>query len=375
MAFKVAVIGGSIAGLSAGIALRCIGCDVHIYEQSPVLLRGKGGGLVVQYEMLDWMAAHGIATQATLSLAGVERQFLDRRGDVIQRFPDSTPFTSWDAVFHQLHEAFPAEYYHQGMQCVGVSISDEKPVVEFANGESTEVDLVIGADGIGSVIRRQMFPGVHPTFAGYVAWRGVFPESAASPDVVSMIAQRFTLYQGMDFHLLTYLIPGEQGELEVGKRRLNWVWYLNTDEETELPELLHDRDGHVHRSSVPAGQVQEQHIAVLHARADQELPPILAQLVRATPAPFIQVVYDLNTQVMYQHAVALLGDSACLVRPHTASGTSKAAGDAVSLAQHLQAADFDLSQALPLWQSERLAVAQRLMHHGLRLARHSGLGW
>ena len=54
---KVVVIGGSIAGLSTGIALRCVGCDVQIYEQSPTTLRGRGGGLVVQYEMLDWMAA------------------------------------------------------------------------------------------------------------------------------------------------------------------------------------------------------------------------------------------------------------------------------------------------------------------------------
>src|SRR6266550_7990740 len=64
---KVAVIGGSIAGLSTGIALRCLGCEVQIYEQSPTPLRGKGGGLVVQYEMLDWMASHDIATLATLS--------------------------------------------------------------------------------------------------------------------------------------------------------------------------------------------------------------------------------------------------------------------------------------------------------------------
>jgi 2-polyprenyl-6-methoxyphenol hydroxylase-like FAD-dependent oxidoreductase len=77
---------------------------------------------------------------------------------------------------------------------------------------------------------------------------------------------------------------------------------------------------------------------------------------------------------MSQGPVAILGDSACIVRPHTAAGTSKASGDAVSLAQHLQAANFDLSHALALWQTERLAVAQRLIHHGWQLARDSGLG-
>ena len=67
---------------------------MQIYEQSPTILRGRGGGLDVQYEMLDWTESHGIAALATLSLPGVERQFLDRSGRVIQWFPDSTPFTS-----------------------------------------------------------------------------------------------------------------------------------------------------------------------------------------------------------------------------------------------------------------------------------------
>src|SRR5271167_1584173 len=132
---KVAVIGGSIAGLSTGIALRCLGCDVDIFEQSPTTLRGRGGGLVVQYEMLDWMTSHGVATLETLSIPGVERQFLDRDGRVIQRFPDSTPFTSWDAVFHQLRYAFPESAYHHKHQCVSVSCKDSALcVAEFAGG-------------------------------------------------------------------------------------------------------------------------------------------------------------------------------------------------------------------------------------------------
>src|SRR2546428_6686855 len=287
MPLKVAVIGGSIAGLSTSIALRCLGCDVQIYEQSPTSLQGRGGGLVVQYEMLDWMASHGIAALATLSLPGVERQFLDRSGRVIQRFPDSTPFTSWDAVFYQLRAVFPDERYHHGYQCLRLSTAGGRPVVEFASGERAEVDLVIGADGIGSVVRQHLFPEAHATYAGYVAWRGVFPESVAPAEVVDTLAQRFTLFQAHDFHLLSYLIPGEHGELETGSRRLNWVWYWNTDEVHELPEILRDRDSRSHRSSVPAGKVQQQHITALHQRAEQHLPIVLAQLVRATPEPFV----------------------------------------------------------------------------------------
>lgn len=338
------------------------------------MLRGRGGGLVVQFEMLDWMAAHGIAARATLSVPGVERQFLDREGRVIQRFPDSTPFTSWDAVFHQLRAAFPDHAYHQGRECVGLAAAGPRPLIEFADGERVEADLIIGADGIGSTVRRCLFPESLPVYAGYVAWRGVFSESLAPPELVATLDRRFTLFQGHDFHLLSYLIPGERGELEVGSRRLNWVWYRNTDAERELPEILRDRAGHSHRASAPAGAVQPQHIAALQQRADDHLPAVLAQLVRATPEPFVQVIYDLRAPAMIAGTVAILGDSACIVRPHTAAGTSKASGDAVALAQHLQAATFDLSVALPAWQTERLAVADRLIHHGQRLARNSGLG-
>jgi 2-polyprenyl-6-methoxyphenol hydroxylase-like FAD-dependent oxidoreductase len=370
---RVAVIGGSIGGLSTGIALHCVGCDVYVFERSPHLLRGRGGGLVVQYEMLDWMAAHGIAALATLSIPGVERQFLDRDGNVIRAFPDSTPFTSWDAVFHQLRTAFPDERYEHGRECVAITQTRNDVQVLFADGSKFEADLVIGADGLGSAVRRQLFPSVVPKYAGYVAWRGVYSEKYAPREVVERLAQRFTMYQGDDFHLLTYLIPGANGELAPGERRMNWVWYWNTNDD-ELRDVLTGEDGRKHRASLPPGMLQKQHRDMLHRRAERHLPLLLAQLVRSTPEPFVQAIFDLRSASMCDSRVALIGDSACVVRPHTASGTSKASGDAVSLAQHLQAADFDVSEALRHWEPERLAVAARLVAYGRRLAVSSGLG-
>ena len=50
-----------------------------------------------------------LSRPALPSIPGIERQFLDRDGRVVQRFPDATPFTSWDAVFHHLLAAFPSD--------------------------------------------------------------------------------------------------------------------------------------------------------------------------------------------------------------------------------------------------------------------------
>jgi 2-polyprenyl-6-methoxyphenol hydroxylase-like FAD-dependent oxidoreductase len=371
---RVAVVGGSIAGLSTGIALSCIGCEVDVYEASPEFLRGRGGGLVVQHEMLEWMMTHGIATLAALTLPGLERQVLDRDGHVLQRFPDATPFTSWEAVYHQLRVAFPAERYHLVSQCVHIHPSPHAVTLTLANGTSITTDLVIGADGVGSLVRAQVAPAARPVYAGYVAWRGVMAEAATPAQVVERLASRFTLFQGRDFHILAYMIPGEDGALAPGHRRLNWVWYWNTEEDTELPDILTDADGHPHRSSVAAGKVQTRHVAALRDRADTVLPSVLAELVQVTPHPFVQVIFDLLCEKMFRDRLVLVGDSASLVRPHTAAGTSKASGDAVALAQHLLAEDFALAHALPRWENERRALAMRLVQHGLRLARSSGLG-
>ncbi len=67
--------------------------------------------------------------------------------------------------------------------------------------------------------------------------------------------------------------------------------------------------------------MQPRHVAALRERADEHLPPVLAQLVRATPEPFVQVIYDLRVPAMHRGRVAILGDSACIVRPYTAAGS------------------------------------------------------
>jgi 2-polyprenyl-6-methoxyphenol hydroxylase-like FAD-dependent oxidoreductase len=317
---KVAVVGGSIAGLSTGIALSCIGCEVDVYEASPAFLRGKGGGLVVQHEMLEWMMTHGIATLAALTLPGVERQVLDRDGRVLQRFPDATPFTSWEAVYHQLRVAFPAERYHLGAHCVHIQESPETVTLAFAHGTSVTTDLVIGADGVGSMVRGQVAPAARPTYAGYVAWRGVIPEAAVPAHVVDTLASRFTLFQGRDFHILAYMIPGEDGALAPGTRRLNWVWYWNTGEDTELADLLVDADGHPHRSSVPAGKMQARHVAAVRDRADAVLPGVLAALVRVTPHPLSRLFSTccVSRCSKVASSLSVTARASCVRTPHRA---------------------------------------------------------
>src|SRR5712675_3016236 len=100
--------------------------------------------------------------------------------------------------------------------------------------------------------------------------------------------------------------------------------------------------------------------------AEQTLPPQFASAVSAERSPFIQAIFDYATPMMVTKRIALLGDAAFVVRPHTAMGVSKAAGDALALSYALAQAD-DLATALAAYDATRRAAGNEIAAYGRRL--------
>jgi 2-polyprenyl-6-methoxyphenol hydroxylase-like FAD-dependent oxidoreductase len=142
--------------------------------------------------------------------------------------------------------------------------------------------------------------------------------------------------------------------------------------------LLTDREGRHHHASIAPGELSAHSLAHLRHAAAAHLPRALSQLVAATGAPFLQAIADVLSPSFAQGRVALVGDAACTLRPHTGSGTSKAADDAVSLAQALDPATAtatpDIRQTLADWATARRAALEPLRLKGPRLAESFGLG-
>ena len=204
-------------------------------------------------------------------------------------------------------------------------------------------------------------------------WPGVVLEQQA-PDLAAEFAGRFTFFQAPHTHILCYLIPGQDGSLLPGQRRLKWVWYLNAAPGGELDRVLTDKEGRRREFSVPQGFVAPGMVAWLHGEARRILPPLFLRLVEATTEPFVQTIHDLAVPRMAFGRVCLTGDAAFVPRPHTAASTAKAAANALALADCLAATGGDVTEALRRWEPDQMELGERLRDYGQRLGNRSQFG-
>ncbi|MGW1163330.1 FAD binding domain-containing protein [Streptomyces sp. NPDC002519] len=371
--FKALIIGGSVGGLAAAHEMRAVGAEAAVYERSAGRMEARGAGIVMQPEVEALLVRLGMSAQS-VSVGLHERQQLHIHGRAT-RYAAPQLMTSWDTLYRALRDPLAEVCYRLDSALSRVRVEDGEVTAEFADGYTARGDFLVGADGIGSATRRLLDPAVRTAYAGYVAWRGLEPESAVPEHLLDLLAERFTFFGSDGQQMLCYLVPGPNGETVEGSRRVNWVWYTNVPER-ELPRLLAGRSGKTFTTFLPPGELLPETAAELAATADASLPPQFAELVHRSEV-FMQPVFDVPPRRMIGDHAALIGDAAGTVRPHTASGTSKALGDAAGLASALRG--WASGQALPAarladWEAQRLSHLVTLSHVGIDLARRSSLG-
>lgn len=367
---KVAVAGGSLAGLMTGIELRFAGADVEIHERSAGILDDRGAGIVMQPETLQMLTQRCGLTEEESGVWLNYRQYLHPGGEPATRQRMPQLMTSWGLLYRTLRSAFPAEHYYESSPLMEFSCGESGVSARFGAGDLQRFDLLVGADGARSFVRQQILPEVKPRYAGYVAWRGVVPESELDGALLRTFDEHFTFQQMRHSHILCYVIPGGGGERERGRRRLNWVWYWNVPE-SELSALMTGSDGRLHVFSLPPGQVSGQFLARQNAVADELLAPPFRALWQATRDPFLQPILDLGVPRMVFGRALLLGDAAFVPRPHTAASTSKAAANAIALGETVRASSGDLDRALGKWESAQLTLGRQLEAQGQMLGNRS----
>jgi 2-polyprenyl-6-methoxyphenol hydroxylase-like FAD-dependent oxidoreductase len=198
------VVGAGIAGLASGRALRTLGYDVRLLERDR-RLRSEGAGLTLWPNALRALRALGLG-EAASSCARVldDAVTLTPDGRLLSRLPMDRlrrrfgPLVSVyrPELLTALRDGYggPIEFGAEVSAAGGRLHLDDEPI---------EAELIVGADGINSVVRRLLVPGVLSRPAGYGAWRGVAATGSATPHVASE-----TLGRGKRFGLVP--LPGER---------------------------------------------------------------------------------------------------------------------------------------------------------------------
>ena len=373
MGFKATVVGGSLGGLAAAHQLRFIGADVAVYERSAGRTEPRGAGIVMQAEVAELLARLDRSVPS-VSVRLTERQQLHRKTSPTRHHAPQW-MTAWDTLYEAFRAPLSEVCMRLDSRLTGLRLVDDQVTTTFGDGYTTTADVVVGADGIGSATRSLLTGRDDLRYAGYVAFRGLEEESALPDDLRTLLAERFTSFAVPGLQMLCYLVPGADGECSVGARRVNWVWYVNTAE-ARLQALLTGRSGHVFDYFLPPGELTDDSTQALMTLADNTLPEPFIDLIRLTRV-FMQPVFDLPPVRMVADHVVLLGDAAGTVRPHTASGTSKALGDADGLAHALNGWQPQDPMPLPelrAWEVNRLNHLHAVADSGIALATRSSLG-
>lgn len=175
------IIGGGVGGLCTAIALRNMGIEATVYERAE-MLGDVGAGLVVAANAIRALRRIGLADQAIAAGAKVTRAQI--------RTNDGTTLAETDMRDHESQFGAPTIAIHRAalhkvllgalpegalkLQSVCTRVVQDQAGVTafFSDGHEARADFLIGADGVRSVIRKQLFPKVELRYSGYTAWRG-----------------------------------------------------------------------------------------------------------------------------------------------------------------------------------------------------------
>ncbi|MEV5596536.1 FAD-dependent monooxygenase [Streptomyces sp. NPDC052496] len=356
---KALIIGGGIAGAVTAMALRQADIDAEVFEAYEEGADDVGAFLVVfanGLEALRAIGAHGPVLANSFPAERVE--FLSGTGKRLGERPLAGaagetgigPRTlTRAALYRVLHDEARRRgiAVRHGKRLVAAeTVGDRRVVASFADGSRAEGDLLIGADGIHSVVRKLIDPaaprprytGQH-TVCGYA--RDIKPPSA--PDTYTMI------YGRRAFFGCTAAADGE-------------VWWFSN-----VPGPERSRQD---LAAVTADQWRQRVTALL----DGDRTPA-AGIVRATGDDIIaSMAYDLaTTPHWFSDTMVIIGDAAHAAAPNAAQGASMAMEDSVVLARCLRD-QHEPRRAFAAYEELRRARVERVVAHSALMARRAAPG-
>jgi len=254
---RVVIVGGGIGGLASANALRQRGHEVSIFEQAPQL--GEvGAGIQMTPNAVKVMRGLGLENELK-SVAFLPQAIVGldgKSGKQIFRTPLDGCDELYGAKYMHVHRAdlhnilkapLPDGLFRLGTRCVDAGTVNGTAFAKFADGTEAEADVVVGADGIHSVVRDKLFGAEKPRFTHNMCWRMVVPLGA--PDF-ELVLPASTMWLGPNGHIVTYYVKGGKGVNVVACHETDsWTaesWNTETTKE-EVIEAYRDWHPRIHR--------------------------------------------------------------------------------------------------------------------------------
>jgi salicylate hydroxylase len=337
---RAAIVGGGIAGLTAAVALRRRGVDVKVFEKAKVLAE-VGAGILVYPNALRQLERLGLRESLAKVGARVTGGSYIRMDGTVVGPIQATDSSGWNGIYgmhradllQTLAAALPPRSIHTDHQCTGFTQSGNEAHLTFANGAVADADVVIGADGINSILRAHVVEPMAAEYSGSRAYRGLI-ERAKLPNWKSEAHQ---IWMGDGKHFIVF--PVRRGEL------LNYVGFVPTQTETvESWSAAGDRD-----------QLAE-------SFSGWDAPVV--ELIEKVETCFWWGIYDHKPLKSWTNGrLALLGDAAHAMQPHVGQGANQAVEDAIALAVFLEGRNADAAvdglESYEAFRRERTDIVQR----------------
>lgn len=332
---SIAIVGGGIGGLTAALSLWKAGFDAHVYEQASAI-REVGAGIVLtpnatrllyRLGLHDKLQKLGVAPVAWRQRRWDDGKTLMVSPVAVESGPPAFVTMHRADFIAMLAQALPPERLHLGHRLVGFSDRDGHVDVQFENGTTIKADMLVGADGIHSGVRKSLLGEERPRFTGCVAYRGLVPAEQLSHLDLPSESQ---IWLGPGKHFVHYPVQAS--------RLVNFV-------------CLIDRDAWTKESWTEPGNVADVLDAFdgWHAQVRSIISAVSANDI------FVWGLFDRLPLARWSAGrVTLLGDSCHPMLPFMAQGAAQAIEDAATLSAVLSAGGADVQQALRRYESLRL---------------------
>ena len=350
---KTVIIGAGIGGLTTAIALQKAGIEFEIFEAAPEL-KPLGAGIVMASNAMQVFQRLGMEKKimgAGLEIGaayGVDQSFRLISGLAIkEKITIRYGIGSYAIHRGRLQEVLLAEInpskIHLGKRLAGLDQLEGGVTLSFEDGSSAEADLAIGADGIRSVVRKNIFGEVPLRYAGQTCWRGM---------------AKVRLPEEMRFN--SYEMWGNQKGLRFGfvPTAENEVYYFTT--------FFTDPYG----KDVP-GNVKSD--LINRYSCFGEIP---VKIMESTPEENIirSDIFDFQPMLRWWSGrVALIGDAAHATTPNLGQGGCQAVEDAYVIAKCLKESPT-VEKAFDQYQTIRYRKAVDVVNMSWRFGRMTNLG-